>query len=134
MMADFNYIKQRTGNNDYLCSLITEIFKLEYQLDHPKEQSWYFNSGLKSQKDRLKVLTKEYESFRAIVNNFSIEKLASSLKIEQKKVSEADTLHCSRGSRVMALSIARGRINTIELYQGVKNSVGDVPVLEFFRK
>lgn len=132
-MPDFNYINERTGGNEHLCARITEIVKLEYQLDHPKEQSWYFKSGLESQKIRLEVLTKKYESFRDTVNAISLEELAASLKIEQKNVSEAGTLNCSRGSRVMAHSISRNRINTIELYQSVKKDVGVVPELIFFR-
>ena len=134
MKPNIEYISQLTGGNDYLCSRITEILQLKYQLDHPDEQSFYFKSGIKSQKDRLDILTKEFESFKTIVNDFSVEELAAALKIEQKKVSEADTLNCSRRSQVMALSISRSMINTIRLHQNVKRDVGNVPELGFFRR
>ena len=133
-MNDFDCISQLTSQNKYLTELITKIFQLEYQLSHIDEQSWYFQNGIKSQKDRLGVLTKEFELFRDTVNAISIEELAAALKIEQKKVSEADTLNCSRKSQVMALSIGRNKIKTIQLYQSVKNDVGVVPELNFFWK
>ena len=134
MEPDFNYINQRTGNNDYLCSLIIKILKLEYKLNNAEEQSFYFKSGLKSQQNRLDSLTKEYDSFRATVNDISPEKLVSSLEVETMKLADADTLQCSRKSQVMALSISRSRIDTIELYQSVKNEVGVIPDLDYYRQ
>ena len=134
MKPNIEYISPLTGGNDYLCSCITEILQLEYQLDHPAEQSFYFKRGLKSQEDRLHDLIKNFETFRNTVNAITIEELASSEKIETKKLADANTLNCSRKSRVMALSISRSRIKTIELYQSVKNDVGEIPELDFFRR
>ena len=133
-MNDFDGISQLTGQNDYLTELIAKILQLEYQLNHCSEQAWYFIQGLKSQQNRLDSLTKEFESFRTIVNDFSIEELKALLKIENKKLFGADKLKCSRPSRVMAHSIARARIDNIRLYQSVKNDVGDVPELDCFRE
>ena len=133
-MNDFDGISQLTGQNDYLTELIAKILQLEYQLNHCSEQSWYFIHGLKSQQNRLDSLTREFESFRTIVNDFSIEELKALLKIENKKLSGAEKLKCSRRSRVMAHNIARGRINTIRLYQNVKRDIGEIPKLSFFRE
>ena len=131
---DFNYINQLTGGNEHLCARIMGILQLEYQFSHPDEQSFYFKSGLKSQKNRLDILTKEYESFRNKVNDISSEELASSLKVETKKLAETETLSCSRWSQVMARSISRSRIDTIQLYQTIKHDVGDIPDLDYYRQ
>ena len=80
---DFNYINQLTGGNEHLCTRIMGILQLEYQLSHPYEQSFYFKSGLKSQKDRWNVLTKEFESFRDTVNAISVDELATAVNTAQ---------------------------------------------------
>jgi len=132
-VPEFNYINERTGGNEHLCSRITEILQLEHQLDHLAEQTFYFKKGLKSQEDKLNVLTIKFETFRNNVNEISSEELAASLSIEAKKLSEVDILNCSRRSRAMARSIGKNRVKNIECYQSIKRDIGVIPELNFFR-
>ena len=131
---DWGNTRQLAGNNAYLGKLIFDILNLEFRIDHQDTDSWYFKSGLASQKVRLGVLITEFETLRATINSISPSELIASLKIEKKKLSEVDILNCSRKSKVIARSISRNRVNTIELYQSIKRAVSDIPDLDYYRQ
>lgn len=56
-------------------NLILDIVHLEFKLNHPKEQSFYFQKGMHSVKDRLRRLRNRYAEVMKTINESSLEEL-----------------------------------------------------------
>ena len=128
-------IISKLENTSYVESFAKEILELEYQIEHNEGQSWYFKSGIKSHKDRLHELIKHFESLRNKINGRTKEQIVASLKKEEDRLLDAEGKDGggSRWIRSMHLGSIKRDIKTLKFYLNIKNSLGDVPDLDFFR-
>jgi len=128
-------IISRVENSYYVESFANEILELECQIEHNEEQSWYFKSGIQSHNDKLHGLIKNFETLRSKINSRTIEQLTALLKKEECKLlgAEGKDGGGSRWIRSMHLGSIKRDIKALKLYLNIKNSVGDVSDLDFFR-
>ena len=129
-------IVSKFENTCYVESFAKEILELEYRIEHRDEQSWYFKTGLKSQEDRLHDLIENFESFRSKINNRTIEQLTTLLIERELDLSTAEKNDGggSRWMRSMLLGTIKANIKTLKFHLNIKNTVGDVPELDSYRK
>lgn len=74
-------------SNSSLTSLMLEYADVKQKLDNADSQSWYFRQALQSAKQKLLLLSDEYESIRSFYNGVTIDCLLHDINENNIRIS-----------------------------------------------
>ncbi len=134
MRNNLDAIRTHTGNHDYLSSLVQTILQLHQQVTKSEDQSFYFRSGIESNREKLKKLIEEFGEIRNSINRNTVADFRNIINLKQKALSDAENRQWtgSRFMRSMYLSTYRHSIRDIKLHLDIKKDITKIPKLETF--
>jgi hypothetical protein len=112
--------------------LILDYASLKQKLSSPKEQSWYFEQALESNKKKLEDLKKHFEKIRNDVNSSTIDDLIAS----QKEALESNESYMKIRNPIFIRQIALGSVNSklnyLQQLIQIKSRIKEVRELEYY--
>ena len=131
LVPDNSYLKQFSGN-EYIHQMVKSIAELAHKIKHSENESIYFNRGLENKKKELNNLINKFYELQQIINQSSTYDFEKNIEKNKLDIHQIEKCTGSMFFKHMALSNARGKINTNELYKSIKKQVGIIEDLEYY--